>query len=306
MVKIAFLASANGLGHTRRLISIALELEKLQLSCIFFLPCQLPQNSKIHEAISEHGLQTAGFCSNNYLDGPFTKFVKHNVCESRFNSENLDYFDFLICDTVLVNTGNSNIKKILFAQFLWNLNTQYDFLLESYNQIFGFKYFAQKNITQLKNFIEIPLFDYWNLSSYREVPCSDYISIANSEAELIMNYLPPEINLRDYKVIYGLDKYLKNNVKPLAIICRPGLGAILECLSAGITPILINAYGFELNYNLQICVSNEWGIALEDFIKIPLENRVSYLTEFNRNKNQPTLIQSDEIVRKYLLPAIGY
>ena len=150
-MKIAFLASANGLGHTRRLISIALELEKLQLRCIFFLPCQLPKNSTIREAISEHGLETAGFCSNDYFDGPFTKFEKHNVCESRFNSENLDYFNFLICDTVLINTGNSNIKKILIAQFLWNLNSQNDFLLESYNQIFGFKYFSQKNSPKFYN-----------------------------------------------------------------------------------------------------------------------------------------------------------
>jgi hypothetical protein len=305
-MKIAFLASANGLGHTRRLISIALELEKLQLRCIFFLPCQLPKNSTIREAISEHGLETAGFCSNDYFDGPFTKFEKHNVCESRFNSENLDYFNFLICDTVLINTGNSNIKKILIAQFLWNLNSQNDFLLESYNQIFGFKYFSQKNVTQLKNFIQIPLFDYWNLSSYRKVPCSDHICIANSGAELVMNYLPFEINSRNYKVIYGLDEYLKNNVKPLAIICRPGLGAILECLSAGITPILINTSEFELNYNLQICVSNEWGIALKDFLKIPFENRITYLNEFNRKNKLPVLIQSEELVREYLLPTIGY
>jgi hypothetical protein len=121
-----------------------------------------------------------------------------------------------------------------------------------------------------------------------------------------LDHLPSEILSQHYPIVYGLDRYLKNNAKPLAVICRPGLGAILECLSSGITPILIESNDFELNNNLQICVKNNWAVTLKDFLNVPFFHRVDYLVNFNQSSNPPVFIQSGAYVQEYLLPALGF
>jgi len=306
MMKIGFIASANGLGHVRRLISIALKFQELKATCIFLLPCQLPIDSAIPKILSDFHLNSKVICSMDYIDGPFTKFRGHENCESFFKSNKLNYFDALISDTVLIDSGESSIKKILIAQFLWEENSRTTLLLESYRKIFGFNFFTQDYMLKFSNFSSVPLLDYWNLLAYSKKSSSHQICIANSGAVDVLNYLPSEILSQHYPIIYGLDKYLKINTKPLAVICRPGLGAILECLSSGITPILIESTDFELNNNLQICVNNNWAVALKDFLNIPFSHRLEYLINFEQRSNPPVFIQSGTYVQDYLLPALGY
>lgn len=306
MMKVGFIASANGLGHLRRLICIALEFKKLSKSCVILLPCQLPTDSVIPKLVSDFNLDSKIICSNDYMDGPFTKFQRHDRCRSMFTLDRLDYFDVLICDTVLIDTGKSAIKKILVAQFLWEWNSRTTLLLDSYRKIFGFNYFTQEYILKLSNFSSVPLLDYWNLSAYSKKSFSHEICIANSGAVNVSNYLPSEILLQHLPIIYGLDNYLKDNNKPLAVICRPGLGAILECLSSGIIPILIESSDPELNNNLKICVKNNWGVALEDFLKVPSIHRIGFLLNFKNARESPIFIQRDTYVRDYLLPALDY
>lgn len=305
MMKIGFIASANGLGHLRRLICIALELKKLSTSCVILLPCQLPIDSVIPKLVLDFNLDFKIICSNDYIDGPFTKFQRHNICKSLFTLDRLDYFDVLISDTVLIDTGKSAIKKILVAQFLWEWNSRTTLLLDSYRKIFGFNYFTQEYILNLSNFSPVPLLDYWNLAAYSKKSFSHQICVANSGAVDVLDYLPSEILLQHFPVIYGLDSYLKNNNnKPLAVVCRPGLGAILECLSAGIIPILIDSSDPELNNNFKICVKNNWGVALEDFLKVPSMHRIGFLLNFKNMSESPLFIQRDKYVRDYLLPAL--
>jgi len=223
-----------------------------------------------------------------------------------FKPNKLDYFDALISDTVLIDTGQSVIKKLLIAQFLWEKNSHTTLLLESYRKIFGFNYFTEDYILNLSNFSSVPLLDYWNLSTYLKKSFSHQICIANSGAVNVLDHLPSEILSQHYPIVYGLDRYLKNNAKPLAVICRPGLGAILECLSSGITPILIESNDFELNNNLQICVKNNWAVTLKDFLNVPFFHRVDYLVNFNQSSNPPVFIQSGAYVQEYLLPALGF
>lgn len=305
MMKIGFVASANGLGHFRRLISIALKFEELGATCVILLPCQLPTDSVIPKIVSDFHLNSKLICSMDYIDGPFTKFRRHENCESFVKSNKLNFFDALISDTVLIDSGESLIKKILVAQFLWEENSRTTLLLDSYRKIFGFNFFTQDYILNLPNFSSVPLLDYWNLSTYSKKSFSHQICIANSGAVNVLNYLPAEILSQHYPIIYGLDKYLKNNSKPLAVICRPGLGAILECLSSGIIPILIESTDFELNTNLQICVNNNWAVVLNDFLNIPFFHRVEYLINFKQRSNPPVFIQSGTYVQDYLLPALG-
>jgi hypothetical protein len=306
MMKVGFIASANGLGHLRRLICIALEFKKLSTSCVILLPCQLPTDSVIPKLVSDFNLDSKIICSNDYIDGPFTKFQSHDTCKSIFTLDRLDYFDVLISDTVLIDTGKSPIKKILVAQFIWECNSRTTLLLDSYRKIFGFNYFTQEYILRLSNFSSVPLLDYWKLSAYSKKSFSHQICVANSGAVNVLDYLPSEILLQHFPIIYGLDSYLKNNNKPLAVVCRPGLGAILECLSSGIIPILIKSSDPELNHNLNICVKNNWGVALEDFLKVPTIHRIEFLLNFKYLSESPLFIQRDTYVRDYLLPALNY
>jgi len=305
MLKVGFIASANGLGHLRRLISIALEFKKLA-TCVILLPCQLPTDSVIPKLVSDLDFDSEIICSNDYIDGPFTKFQRHDICKTLFTTDQLDYFDVLISDTVLIDTGKSAIKKILIAQFLWEKNSRTPLLLDSYRKIFGFNYFTEKSILKLSNFTSVPLLDYWNLSVYSKKSFSHQICVANSGAVNVMDYLPSEILLQHFPIVYGLDSYLKNNTKPLAVVCRPGLGAVLECLSSGIIPILIESSDAELNNNLKICVKNNWGVALEDFLNVPYIHRIKFLLNFKEISSSPEFIQRSTYVRDYLLPALDY
>ena len=121
-----------------------------------------------------------------------------------------------------------------------------------------------------------------------------------------MKLLPPKIINQNFQLISGLERFLKFNQKPLAVICRPGLGAIFECLSSGIVPILLDNSTGDLASNFRVCIESNWAVSLVDFIQVSPDNQAAFLYDFYKKITFPKFMQSETFVKEYLGPAIGY
>ena len=57
----------------------------------------------------------------------------------------------------------------------------------------------------------------------------------------------------------------KEVIAPMAVIIRPGLSSVMEVLSLGSVPLLLESKSdFELNRNREIVISNGWGISVDN------------------------------------------
>jgi hypothetical protein len=307
MSQIALIPSMNGFGHTRRLLSLAIALRKEGFSCSVLIPCQLSNSVQISKIVLQKSLDLKTICSDLYLDGPYSNLQNHQACESNFYPEDLHKFLAVISDT-LTWVAEFNPHSILIAQFTWEkyYNSNFDdrFLnhkLKKFKKILGLEYFSQEYLSSQSNFYQIPLIDYWGLSHYIRTPHSHKIHFLSSGAEDIAKLVPKNLVKDSNFIIYGLENYLRNNIKPLAAICRPGLGSILECLSSDIVPILLDVPDPELSLNRSITLGNNWAISLEEFQDCNIASRIPKLEAFKFNRKLPKMYTPSYIVRNYIL-----
>ena len=306
MKKIGFVPSVNGFGHTRRLISLAIELTTMGYKCDFILPCILSGKSPIFGIILEYGFSYDIMCIRELNDGPFVLKNYFHECKSYDIELSLKKYDYLIADTVTW-VSNFHDNTYLFAQFSWEQNQNKDtknLTLDSrlikHKRIFGFRYFTNKYIKSQINYQEIPLLDYWNLNRYSTVRSSDKFLIANSGAEDLKILKGNDKFLSETEIIYGLEKYLKTNVKPLAIICRPGMGAILESISAGIIPILLYSEDHELIFNKKIAIEEGWAIDYKSIELLSDSRKVEFVRNFKSMTVKPEVINPGTLIRQYI------
>ena len=301
MKQIGFVPSVNGFGHTRRLLSLALVLHKSGHNCYFFLPCRLPSNSKIPNLIEEHKFKISIICTSKFNDGPYSNLRNYCICTKDKNKSELENIDLIIADSVFW-ASDLHSNSFLLSQFVWQKDLDSSVSGEKrirqllkFNKIFGFKYFTHSQIRTLKNYTEIPLLDYWNLRSYSQKDSHEYFGLATSGAQEIREFLPLSLRSESLQTISGLEKFLSVNPKPIAIFCRPGLGAILECLSANIVPVLLDFNDSELDFNKNIAVSNGWAVSFTEFESIPLQEKFKFLHTFIANRKLPEMISPKDL-----------
>lgn len=310
MEQIALIPSMNGFGHTRRLLSLGTALREEGFSCTVLVPCQLLSSVQISTIVLQKNIDLKTICSDLYLDGPYSNLQNHQACESDFYPEDLHKFLAVISDT-LTWVAEFNSNSILIAQFTWEkyYDSNFDdkFLnhkLKKFRKILGLEYFSQKYLSSQSNFDQIPLIDYWGLSRYIKTPYSHAIHFLSSGAEDITKLVPKNLLKKSNLIIYGLENYLRNNSKPLAAICRPGLGSILECLSSDIVPILLDLPDPELSLNRSITLGNNWAISLEEFQDYNIAARIPKLEAFRFNRKLPKVYTPSYIVKNYILKEI--
>jgi hypothetical protein len=299
---IGLIPSVNGYGHTRRLISIALALEKKGFKIIFLLSCG-SMNSDLSTLISKYSYRIDFYCALDKLEGFYVKKPAIHSCSIKRDKK--FSLDFVISDSLLwVESLKSH--SILIAQFIWEDYYEESretilIKLTSFKKIFGQRYFSTKILTSNHNFQEIPLLDYWNLRNYLNTESQDRIAVAWSGAENIYGLFPTGTLIENFPIIKGMEKFLKSNFKPLGVICRPGLGAISECLSAGIIPILINTTDKELVYNSKVAFKFGWAIPFEDIKELSFKEQIDFIKEFKTNLILPHQITSELFVSEYLI-----
>jgi hypothetical protein len=298
--------SVNGFGHTRRLISLAIELTIMKYKCNFILPCILSDKSPILGIILDHGFNYEIVCVRELNDGPFVLRNQSHECKFYDIELSLNKYDCLIADTVTW-VSNFHNNTYLFAQFTWEQyqnkdtrNLRLANQLAKHKKIFGFKYFTNNYIKSQINFREIPLLDYWNLSRYSSTRDNGKFLVANSGAEDPKVLTSNDQFLSKTKIVYGLEKYLKTNAKPLAIICRPGLGAILESISAGIVPILLDSEEYELIFNKKIAIEEGWAIDYKSIESLSNLRKVEYVENFKKILIKPDVISPDTLIRQFI------
>ena len=306
MKQIGFVPSVNGFGHTRRLLSLAIVLHKSGYTCNFFLPCRLPSNSKIPNLIEEHNFKIRIICTSKFNDGPYSNLRNYCRCTKEKNKSELEDIELIIADSVFW-ASDLHPNSFLLSQFVWqnDLDNPNDVekrisQLLKFNKIFGFKYFTQSQIRTLTNYTEIPLLDYWNLRRYSRKNAHEYFGLAMSGAQEIREFLPLSLRLESLQTISGLEKFLSMNPKPVAIFCRPGLGAILECLSANIVPVLLDFNDFELDFNKNIAISNGWAVSFAEFESIPLQEKFKFLHNFIAKRELPEMISPKDLAGLFL------
>lgn len=293
------------------MLSLSGALNLQGISCTFLLPCQLGYESKIPLLILEKNFKIKIVCSKLYSDGPYSDLRTHTNCKSDYYPDTLYKFSGIISDNLTwISAFNNN--SILLAQFIWekyfdpNLPQKaLEDKINNFKFIFGFKYFSQNYLTRQSNFQQIPLLDYWGLSKYRFSTFDNQVFLSWSGAEDINKLTPANITEANFPIIFGLENYLSSNNRPLGIICRPGLGSILECLSANIVPILLQTEDVELASNREIALSNNWAISIEKFQELGEKGSFEYLEHLTYTWHLPDFCNSKFMVENYILKALG-
>ena len=273
-MRILFIPSTNGFGHTRRLISMALAARDLGHSPHIYLYHGDHQRTLL---VREKGLEIIHGGSLKVLDGPYS--YDSNKIESQCR---LDFsrFDLVVSDT-LTEISKLHPKTLLFAQFTWNhffakmsprkrsffLNDEVFNNLLRFQKIFGMHEFAWSSLAQLDNFVGIPLLDYWNLRSRREeLKRTDSIVIVKSgvDGKKWKNIL------EDLKFEFKIVEQIENiREVPRGVICRAGMGAISEALALGSSPITIvdDLTNTELVNNQRVLLGKNWGLGLKEYVQ---------------------------------------
>jgi hypothetical protein len=310
MLKIGFVGSVNGYGHIRRLLSIARIMDKKKFKVVFYLSCQLNPSSLIVKMIKNQNFEINILCTKYYTDGPYANFNIKCKCNLNINKKNFSEIDILIADSQLW-ASELHKNTFLIAQFVWQVDYKKENLsyLETqrfykFRHIFGINDFSLPYLKSLDNFTGIPLLDYWGLRKFGSITSENYISLANNGTQKLDKNLVEMSFGKKIPLIRGLDEFLNTNTKPIAIICRPGLGTILECLSANIVPILLHYTDFELQYNTRVVLQNNWGIAYEDFQAIPVGKKFDFLLSFQKNRQLPNFLSPNELLQLILKKAI--
>ena len=300
-MKIAIIASNNGLGHIRRSVLLANKLiEKFKVTI-------LCSSEKIKKFKVNSAIKIKNF--NIELYNKKILFKKNKIHEF-FDSK--EKFDLYLSD----NYPEIAFKKensLMLSNFFWHdilkINTNYYKKVEKKikdrpiipNYLFCSKYIK-------KNFKIRPVGFYGNFKSkiFKSNRKGILLSFGTAEMKNIKNihnfinqlktkkkrnfpiYLEPKFYQNDLKK-YNLFKatYDDKMYNKIAIaIIKPGLGTITECLSRGIT-ILTYTKGQnkEFQYNAQILEKNNLGINF-NFLSSAIEFAYSILghSEFLKEK----------------------
>ncbi len=275
-MKIAILASNNGLGHIRRSILLANKLVKK------FKVTILCSNEKIKKFNFNKSIKIKNFDIELYKKKILNK--KNNV-HKFFNTK--EKFDLYLSDNypeIAYEKKNSLITSNFFWHDILKVNTNYYKKVEKKirdrpvipNYLFCSKYIK-------KNFKIQPVGFYGNFKnkSFKKNRNAILLSFGTAEMnsknkiyEIVNNlklgrksnhpiFIEPKFYHKDLKK-YNIFKasYDEKMYRKIAIaIIKPGLGTITECLSRGITIVTyVKGQNKEFHYNAEILEKNNLGI----------------------------------------------
>ena len=299
-MKIGLVASANGLGHIRRLCHLASGLMNLGFEVeILALSKQIMRVKDEFKfdnypmrfiPIEIYGIEGPAWYANGCRSTQPSKDIVEKIIK----------YDWVLTDNVIWPFRFSN-KVILFGHFTW-----IDYWLEYRNQIFSPK--VDKIFKQEYQLIQ-KIKTYFNFSDFA---LQNSIIPKNSQIKTkLMRYetdqfLPRSVkssnqiwlasgvtglrDLKDYDFLRNFQyevferesfRLVHSNTKPLFIAGRPGLGTIRDCMAVGVPLFPIwNKADPELNSNV---------LKLKELTLIPFfssENNIDNLDNLIENMSQ--------------------
>jgi hypothetical protein len=305
---VALVPSNNGYGHLRRLTSLIPALAKynFKVSLIWDERITFPRH------IFGKGLpfELELIKTPLHLDGPF---VRSNAGYSfKILEEVMSKYLFVISDTV---TWPAKVHKrtIFLAQFFWEMyyseiDSQSEFWrkemlnIPNTNLIYTMQHFSWLEPAHYMNLRQIPILDYWNLRQREEANGKDLVTLLSGTNQAISKIsMVKELSVNDdIKQISGMENYIEQErKKPLGVLCRAGLGAISESISARSYCIFLPDKDFEINKNST--VATELGVGFSYSIYLDKkENFKNYLFEQRTKTNWPDVLSSGKLVDKII------
>jgi len=324
---ISYIICSNGYGHTKRATKVLNELIGRDLGYKINVICNKSNISYLKSNITSEfqaiHINTSLMDSEpnwlNYIDLNFSNYKKWS---SNFaKSKTILNSDLIVSDNYVTTLGKK--KTILIGSFLWldilnDINEESrkisEFeqkLLEKYNpEMISVNKMYNNSIDKLTRVNSVPWFESRKVFEKPFFFNSILITAGGTnELDILFIKLIERISLDNYrKNIYlesKLYKKIKLNKKPLspnvkefdfteisfkkidAVICRPGIGIITDCISY-LIPI-ISIYGnknSEIKFNAKKVASLNMGISLE-FKKDFIDNRnYSIINEHINSKSK--------------------
>lgn len=299
MKTVCLIPSENGFGHLRRCIAISRALRKLdyETTLIWSNEVYLPRrllNERDFSRVKRMAIPLM-------WDGPSVR-SRNTFNDSELFRE-LSRFDLVISDTLLWPVFYAE-KVILVAQFLWEFYYRRLGELDVFATLpmkipkilfktFGMSGFIWPEMRDTFDIQEVDILDYWNLRGTAEVETQKICISLSGTGRTSLPKIMSDWNL---PLVSGLENFvIEKNEKPLAIICRPGLGIISECVSAKSVPILTVEKDIEMEYNSDVLI-NKWGIGLNvDSIKNLSKTEAElFVREFCNSIDWPEVTSIDD------------
>ena len=196
------------------------------------------------------------------LDGPFVNTVG-KTSDSNELVDALRAYEFVIADTVTWPL-RVHSNAILIAQFTWEQYYHKKFpvgkgrweekskLMSFDCRVYSMEIFRWEEMYAFPDLRSIPVLDYWGLRE-RGILRNERIGNIQSGTLRLSNENHPLGGLSTNNridLVKGLENYIaKKGSVPAGIICRAGVGAISECISAKSLPILLPDVDIEIQYN---------------------------------------------------------
>jgi hypothetical protein len=308
--RIGIVPSLNGYGHLRRCLSIArqLKIRGFRVTVIWDTRIGLPKWAKVFAL--ENYIEFDFVLSPLFLDGPY---VRRDLSDTGGEVCRLKGFDCLIADTVTWPLRDQD-KSVLLAQFTWDIyngrvnrmhpNFEFSTTLPDSTNIFSMSLFIWEEMRQLKNLTEIPVLDYWNLSLVR-YPRSKTIVYSPSGVRNLTSEQLAKLVQTQIEVVRGLENFVRiSKERPLAVVCRAGLGALTECLSLKSMPLFIPDPDLEINRNMSITIERGVGLLLDE-VSSCSEMELKSIIDLRYNAaNWPKVISVESFVHDYLLEVV--
>jgi hypothetical protein len=197
-----------------------------------------------------------------YTEGPSVPLVttvNYSAIEQEFKR-----YDIIISDTVTWPLGFTE-RGIFIGQFTWQdyyINSKKSArLAESIPQeildktpVFAMKDFRWREMKRWKNLEEVPVIDYWNLrNSNLDRGTNVYYSRSGTKTSTKWQEDIP-LEWRALRLT-GMENQTSKDNWPLAVVCRPGMGIVSECISSR-TPLLVTSIDdYEMGLNEEVIVS---------------------------------------------------
>lgn len=255
-MNIGLVSSLNGLGHTRRLMHLAFGLQQLGQQVSVF--ASAPQIKKLIPELNFLSQNLQFYTIQNHgIDGPVWFNSNSKITRPSSDIEKkISKSDLIISDNVFWPAFFNN-SFVLFGHFNWvdywsksylslfnkNLITIYEKeieLLQNTNLNFRFKDFAYvSSRLETKSIHEIKLMRYLMDSKEKKKnirkELRNIIWTASGTTGLNSIINKKIVKFSGVEVIQRESLYLHScEYKPLAVIGRPGLGTIRDCLSEGV------------------------------------------------------------------------
>ncbi len=268
MKQIGLVSSINGLGHARRMTQLALSLSQMGYRTIVFATKKqinrlVPESKTLGKVVNFVEITSHGIDGPDWMrSGCLVESPSDNVIRL------LHKCDLVISDNSIWPIKFNN-QFVLFGHFnwlnYWDINDKHVFsgelkeiyldeimLLSKIKTAFQFKTFYFSGSFNPRTIVPIKLLKYESDGDFPKIVDSKSIWMSTGTTELNRYPYPKKIKKYNFKIEpIETFKLIGATKKPSAVIGRPGLGTIRDCLAAGIMFIpYLRDYDPELESNI--------------------------------------------------------